>query len=106
MKKSEMNDIQKANYEYMRSLGIKKSWAKRLITGGYDSEPVGTVDIPTIVLGFNHWDETEEGFHFWSTVDDNTTELLTTISYSKALFKIPNNITRMHNDCQHRQSPT
>ncbi len=92
MKKSETNDIQKVNYEHMRSLGIKKSWAERLVAGDYDSVPVGTADIPNIVLGFAHWAETEEGFGFWSDVCDNAEEWLTTKSHHQALLEIPNNL--------------
>ena len=94
MKKSEMNDIQKANYEYMRSLGIKKSWAKRLVAGDgdyADSSMIGA-DTADTVLGFAAWDETKEGHDFWSNVYDSADELLTTKSYHQALLEIPNNL--------------
>ncbi len=94
MKKSEMNDIQKANYEYMRSLGIKKSWAKRLVAGDgdYTNGSMIGADTADTVLGFAGWDETEEGYDFWSNVYHNADELLTTKSYHQALLEIPNNL--------------
>ncbi len=96
MKKSEMNDIQKANYEYMRSLGIKKSWAKRLVSGdgAYADNLMFGEDLSNIVLGFTHGEETEEGFSFWGNVYDNACGLLTTKSYHKALHEIPNNLVK------------
>ncbi len=97
MKKSEMSDIQKANYEYMRSLGIKKSWAWRLVGGGgdyADSSMIGA-DTADTVLGFAFWDKTEEGHDFWRNVHDNADELLTKKSYHRALFEIPNNLVKI-----------
>ena len=74
MKKSETNDIQKSNYEHMRSLGIKKSWAKRLV-GEEDSvfskEKMDEEGITGVVYGFAYWQEVGEGIDFWLHVSGN-----------------------------------
>jgi hypothetical protein len=97
MKKSEMNDIQKANYEYMRSLGIKKSWAKRLVSDGsfHTSEEIGTEEaINDIVLGFDGWSCTKEGSGFWAKVEARCPEILFEMSYHAALLEISNELVQ------------
>jgi hypothetical protein len=97
MKKSEMNDIQKANYEYMRSLGIKKSWAKRLVVeedSYFSREAMEKDSISDVVGGFAYWQKTGEGVDFWFRVTDNEEEWLTTKSYHQALYEIPNKLVK------------
>lgn len=94
MKKSEMNDTQKANYEHMRSIGIKKSWAKRLVSGATYSDAIICAGEPVndIILDFDSWVDTEEGSEFWDKVEEDCCAILHEMSYYEALFKIPNNI--------------
>ncbi len=93
MKKSEMNGIQKANYEYMRSLGIKKSWAKRLVSGRYSSEQVDTESLTEIVIGFAFWSTTKEGYNYWYRVCNNT-RILKSSPYSRNMLKIMENLAK------------
>jgi hypothetical protein len=46
----------------------------------------------SLVLPLAAWDETKEGYDFWSNVYDSADELLTTKSYHQALLEIPNNL--------------
>jgi hypothetical protein len=97
MKKSEMNDTQKANYEYLRSLGIKKSWAKRFVVeedSDFSKEEMDKDTIEAAVYGFAYWGETSEGADFWLCVSDNAGEWLKTKSYHQALLEIPNNLAK------------
>jgi hypothetical protein len=96
MKKSKMSDIQKANYEYMRSLGIKKSWAKRFVEEGSDisKEERDKGSITEVVCGFAYWRETGEGEDFWIRISHNPEEWLTTKSYRQALLELPNNLVK------------
>ncbi len=97
MKKSEMNVIQKANYKYMRSLGIKKSWAKRFVVeedSDFSREEMGKDTVEEAVCGFAYWGGTNEGADFWLCVSDNAEDWLTTKSYHKALHEIPNNLVQ------------
>ncbi len=96
MKKSEMNDIQKANYEYMRSIGIKKSWAKRLLEGDGDFVYYTMTGYTPeyIVRCFTNHDTTGEGRDFWNNVRANADVLLMVKSYHQALLEIPNNLAK------------
>ncbi len=97
MKKSEMNDIQKANYEYLRSLGIKKSWAKRFVEEGnwYADEIVKEEEAAHFVVGFQDWAATPEGCDFWINVEKNSHSILEDMSYHQALLEIPNNLVKI-----------
>lgn len=96
MKKSEMTDIQKANYEYMRSLGIEKSWAERIVAEYGDLPWCRTSggNIEVVVISFARWVKTEEGRGFWSAVHKNADDLLLTKTYHQALLEIPNNLVK------------